>query len=1092
MIRGLRMVCRDWVLAAPSGKQAPPAAPVGAYYGCGRDHRNRRARTWRRRARGKDPDAGESRFDGPPRASQRRENANHIWFGERQSVSAVSSKGDDGSPNTSDPEALVDASRGGLGGRPAESAEQTTGLLAGIANLLSPESTTFETNHESAAKLFQHLDELEVRLRNRDPEDNDSLRAALAGLEAELRASRRTPVAVEPPRQKTALQTGNEGAAKRTPSVAVEMASTAGEMASDRASPSVGEPILSDPENDVAALSGKLESTCDDVDRDFEAEGVDRDGKAGVLGAEAGQGLAFEPPIRDLMGGAQTMREFGECASSLEQFDRLAREFQPPLTRLDDAEAYTASFERHGAENPIPETFPASSQDPPSHDALTRLTEPSYRQPAVPLEARLAASASEMNTLRDLVGDTVKKIGLARDSGHDQHAGATLELEIAKLAECLDRAGQGLASLTSLEGSLGGLSVKLEETRRIVSDLSKAAEPKPSNGPGSFEDAQAIMRAIAGLRALHEETARQVQLALTAIQKSVEQVAGCCARLENAAGGKPERRGAGVSPEDPFAPIFTYLAQHENPLAMEAFADDGVQGVKTPHPAADGNTAGEAGFLIEPGLGFPGRDAHSEPSGAVAKATQVRDEGASRTDFIAAARRAARTAQMELDGATSKSLAGYGGGVKPGVFLFGRRLFGRRRGLFVTSKRLLVFGAAVLFAAIGAFALARTLAPHNLDDFVPGFLKPSNSAAEGGKPAGVASRPFASMTPKDRLLSSQARQNEAPGGQLSAAGAASTLTALLDPSQLAVPAEPGFSTDSVAPFGKFSSAPRAIAGSDTVLAGPIRPSNIAKISAPPRATAATVPGRALPLAALPAPPTVTSPAPLAAQAAPPAVGPNEKLLGQAEAGDAAAQLDLAIRYAEGGTGPRNYELAAQWYEKAAQQGLAVAEYRLGSLYEKGLGVGKDMQRAKDLYQRAAEKGNTRAMHNLGVLAAEGGKPNYTSAALWFGKAAEYGIRDSQYNLAVLLARGLGLPKDLVKSYTWFAIVAAAGDADAARKRDDVAARLTSSELAAANAAAMGFTPRPADHAANEILPPPAQPGAAPAQEQPVKRKVSGL
>jgi localization factor PodJL len=112
--------------------------------------------------------------------------------------------------------------------------------------------------------------------------------------------------------------------------------------------------------------------------------------------------------------------------------------------------------------------------------------------------------------------------------------------------------------------------------------------------------------------------------------------------------------------------------------------------------------------------------------------------------------------------------------------------------------------------------------------------------------------------------------------------------------------------------------------------------------------------------------------------------------------------------------------------------------------------------------------------------------------LWFGKAAEYGIRDSQYNLAVLLARGLGLPKDLVKSYTWFAIVAAAGDADAARKRDDVAARLTSSELAAANAAAMGFAPRPADPAANEIPPPPAQLEASPAQGQSVKPKVSGL
>ena len=194
-----------------------------------------------------------------------------------------------------------------------------------------------------------------------------------------------------------------------------------------------------------------------------------------------------------------------------------------------------------------------------------------------------------------------------------------------------------------------------------MSGLSNAAEPKPSNGPGSFEDAQTIMREIAGLRALHEETAQRAQLALTAIQESVEQVAGYCARLEAAAGGmRPDRRGAGVAPEDPFAPILTYLAQHENPLARETLADDGVQGAGKLQPAAHGDTAGEAGFLIEPGHGFPGRGEHSEPRGAPPKASQVRDEGAGRTDFIAAARRAARTAQMELDGATSKSPAGDG------------------------------------------------------------------------------------------------------------------------------------------------------------------------------------------------------------------------------------------------------------------------------------------------------------------------------------------------------------------------------------------------------------------------------------------------
>jgi localization factor PodJL len=774
--------------------------------------------------------------------------------------------------------------------------------------------------------------------------------------------------------------------------------------------------------------------------------------------------------------------------SSLEQFDRLARGFQRSSTQLEAAKACRASFEGHGTENPVPETFPAPSKDPGRYDALARQIETSHRQLAARLEAGLAAGANDVNTLKDLVGDALEKKEPARDPGHGQCPGAALELEIAKLALRLECAGQGFALLPSLEGSIGGLSVQLEETRRIVSGLSNAVEPKPSNGPGSFEDAQTIMREIAGLRAFYEETARRAQLGLTAIQESVEQVAGYCARLEAAAGGiRPDRRDVGVAPEDPFAPIFTYLAQHENQLAREALADDSVQGAGKLQPAAHSDTASEAGFLIEPGLGFPGRGKHNEPRVAPPKASPVRDEGASRTDFIAAARRAARTAQIELDGAMSKSLAGDGRRAKRGAVLFGRG-----RGLFIAYKRPLVLGAVVLFAAFGAYALARTLAHKNLNDFVPGFLKQSGKVTEHGKPAGVASRTFASVTPKGWLPASQARRNEAPGGRLPAAGAASTMAALLDPSRLAAPAETGFPSDGAAPFGKLSPATRAIAGSDAVVAGTIRPGNMASISVLARPPVAAVPANALPLAALAAAPPEPSAGPLTALAAPPAVGPNKNLLAKAEAGDSAAQFDLAVHYAEGGAGSRNYQLAARWYEKAAQQGLAVAEYRLGSLYEKGLGVGMDMQRAKDLYQRAAEKGNTHAMHNLGVLAAEGGKPNYTSAALWFGKAAEYGIRDSQYNFAVLLARGLGLPKDLVKSYTWFAIVAAAGDADAARKRDDVAARLTSSELAAANAAAAGFAPRPADRAANEITPPPAQLEAATAQEQPVKPKVSGL
>ncbi|MGH6839714.1 MAG: tetratricopeptide repeat protein [Methylocella sp.] len=995
-------------------------------------------------------------------------------------MSELSSKADDDPPNPSDPAKLARVLRGVLGGRPVASVESAAGLGAGITKRQLPGLAAFEMDRESGARLVQKLAELEVRLRDRRPDDTDSLRSALAGLESELRSSRRTPVAIEQLGQMNLPRTSGEGAAKQSPRAA-------GAAGSNHASSAVAAPIMNDAGKDVAATAGKLESAGDDVDSDFGGAGVDRDGEAGVPSVDATQRVALETPVRDLTGGAQTMRELGECVSSLEQFDRLARDFERSSTQLEAAKAVREPFEGLGAENLVPETFPAPSEDPARYDALTRQIETSHRQLAARLETGLAAGAKELNTLSDLVGEAIARREPARDPGHGQCAGADLEQEIAKLALRLDHAGQGLASLPSLEGSISVLSAQLEEARRIVTDSSSPVEPKPSSGPGSFEDAPTIMREIAGLRALYEETAQRAQVGLNAIQESVAKVAGCCARLEAAAGGmRPDRR-AGVAHEDPFAPIFTYLAQHEKSLARETLANDSAQGTRELQPAAHGDAAGENGFLIEPGRGFPGRGEHSEPSGRPPKASQIRDEGAGRTDFIAAARRAARTAQIELDGATSKSPAAVGGRAKRSAFLFGRI-----RGLFIAYKLPLASSAAVLFVAFGAYALARSHAHNNLSDFVPNFLGHSGRATEHGKLEGIASRTVASMTPKGRLPTGQARRTAATGARLAAAGAASTMAPLLDPSRLAAPAETAFPSDAAAPFGKLSLATQAIAGSDAIVAGTIQPGNMARISAPPGTPGPMVPAKALPSAALPAAPPLHSAGPLTALAAPPAVGPSKDLVAKAEAGDAAAQFDLAVRYAEGGAGPRDFGLAAQWYERAAQQGLAVAEYRLGSLYEKGLGVGKDMQRAKDLYQRAAEKGNTRAMHNLGVLAAEGSKPNYTSAALWFGKAAEYGIRDSQYNLAVLLGRGLGLPKDLVKSYTWFAIVAAAGDADAARKRDDVAARLTSSELAAANAAAAGFAPHPADRAANESAPRPAQLEATQPQGHSVKPKVSGL
>ncbi len=193
----------------------------------------------------------------------------------------------------------------------------------------------------------------------------------------------------------------------------------------------------------------------------------------------------------------------------------------------------------------------------------------------------------------------------------------------------------------------------------------------------------------------------------------------------------------------------------------------------------------------------------------------------------------------------------------------------------------------------------------------------------------------------------------------------------------------------------------------------------------------------------------------------------------AEAGVGAAQYDLGARYADGRAVARDPKLAAFWLEKAAEQGLVPAQYRLASLYEKGVGIAQDKARARTLYIQAAEAGNARAMHNLAVLLADGdGHPDYAGAATWFRKAAGYGVHDSQYNLAVLLARGLGVQQSLTQSYQWFAIAASQDDADAARKRDEIGAKLGTNDLAIAKAFAAAFQPKPANPDASEVAPPP--------------------
>ena len=206
------------------------------------------------------------------------------------------------------------------------------------------------------------------------------------------------------------------------------------------------------------------------------------------------------------------------------------------------------------------------------------------------------------------------------------------------------------------------------------------------------------------------------------------------------------------------------------------------------------------------------------------------------------------------------------------------------------------------------------------------------------------------------------------------------------------------------------------------------------------------------------------------------------------AGSRAAQYELAQRLFEGRGLTQDQRAAALWFERAASSGLAPAQFRIGTLYQKGVGVARDASAAKRWYVKAAEAGNARAAHNLAVMYAEpiAEKPDYAEAAKWFHIAGGLGVRDSQFNLAVLYARGLGVDQDLRQSWLWFSLAAAQGDADAGKKRDEVAAKMDPAALAAAMDELAKFKVAKPDPFANEVAPPPGgwdgKPGASPLGE----------
>lgn len=91
------------------------------------------------------------------------------------------------------------------------------------------------------------------------------------------------------------------------------------------------------------------------------------------------------------------------------------------------------------------------------------------------------------------------------------------------------------------------------------------------------------------------------------------------------------------------------------------------------------------------------------------------------------------------------------------------------------------------------------------------------------------------------------------------------------------------------------------------------------------------------------------------------------------------------------------------------------------------------------WQPLAEQGEPHCEYNLGLLYAQGlGVPkDFARAAEYYRKAAEQGIVAAEYNLGVLYSSGQGVPKDDTEASKWFLKAASQGDVHAAESLANV-------------------------------------------------------
>lgn len=118
----------------------------------------------------------------------------------------------------------------------------------------------------------------------------------------------------------------------------------------------------------------------------------------------------------------------------------------------------------------------------------------------------------------------------------------------------------------------------------------------------------------------------------------------------------------------------------------------------------------------------------------------------------------------------------------------------------------------------------------------------------------------------------------------------------------------------------------------------------------------------------------------------------------AEAGNAVAQLRLALLYDQGDGVPQSARAAFEWYSRAAAQGEPESQNQVGLFYELGEGVPENWDLAARLFQASAQQGWMKGQFSLGRAYQFGiGVPqNRQLAITWFERAGAQGNAKGDY------------------------------------------------------------------------------------------------